>query len=109
MIPMAQKKITFYFRPMCGFCIAAERLLVKKGYILDKINVWTKPKAKETMIAKSGGRSTVPQIFADDLYIGDCRDIYDLEATGKLDPLLQRIPSRLNTNPHREHPRPMKA
>ena len=73
---------------MCGFCAAAERLLTNKGYTFNKINIWTEAGAKEDMMAKSGGHSTVPQVFADDTYVGDCSRIHDLNAAGKLDELL---------------------
>jgi len=85
---MSQKQITMYFRPMCGFCAAAERLLTSKGYRFNKINIWTEAGAKEAMVAKTGGKTSVPQIFADDAYIGDCSGIHDLDAAGKLDALL---------------------
>lgn len=86
---MAQKKITVYFRPMCAFSSAAERLLTSKGYTYEKINIWTDPGAKAEMVQKTGGRTTVPQIFAGDQYIGDCSGIHDLDAAGKLDGLLK--------------------
>lgn len=85
---MSQKQITMYFRPMCGFCAAAERLLTSKGYTFNKINIWTEAGAKEDMVAKSGGKTSVPQIFADDTYVGDCSGIHNLDAAGKLDGLL---------------------
>ncbi|MEJ0010700.1 MAG: glutaredoxin [Alphaproteobacteria bacterium] len=40
------------------------------------------------MIAKSGGRRSVPQIFIDGKLIGGSDDLYALDAAGKLDPLL---------------------
>ena len=32
------------------------------------------------MVAKAGGRTSVPQIFADGAYVGDCSGLHDLEA-----------------------------
>ena len=86
---MSQKPITMYFRPMCGFCAAAERLLTSKGYTYNKINIWTVDGAKEEMMAKAGGRTSVPQVFAGDAYVGDCSGLHDLDAVGKLDALLR--------------------
>jgi glutaredoxin 3 len=40
------------------------------------------------MIERSGGRTTVPQIFIDGRHIGDCNELMDLERQGKLDELL---------------------
>ena len=86
---MQQQTITLYFRPLCGFCAAAERLLTQKGYTFSKINIWTEPEAKQEMLEKTGGKTTVPQIFAGETYIGDCSDLYDLNAAGELDLKLQ--------------------
>ena len=88
---MNQKQITLYFRPFCGFCAAADRLLTQKGYQFDKIDIWANPDAKNEMIAKAGGRTTVPQIFADDTYVGDCSRIHELDAAGKLDAYLTAL------------------
>ncbi len=87
---MSQKVLTLYFRPLCGFCAAVERLLQSKGYAYTKINIWTEAGAKDEMIARTGGRATVPQVFADDLYIGDCSRVQALEAAGELDGLLTK-------------------
>ena len=87
---LTQKHIKVYFRPFCGFCAAVERLLTEKGYAFDKINIWEQPGAKQDMIAKSGGQMTVPQVFADGDYIGDCSALHDLEAAGQLDALLEQ-------------------
>jgi glutaredoxin 3 len=38
---------------------------------------------------RSDGQRSVPQIFINDQYIGGCDDIHDLDARGKLDPLLK--------------------
>jgi len=39
------------------------------------------------MIERSG-RHTVPQIFAGDRHLGGCDDLYALEHSGRLDPLI---------------------
>ena len=86
---MNQKQITIYVRPLCYFCAATERLLTSRGYAFDKINIWTQAGAKEEMVAKTGGKTSVPQIFVDNSYLGDCSSIHDLNAAGKLDALLK--------------------
>jgi glutaredoxin 3 len=40
------------------------------------------------MAVKAGGRSTVPQIFIGPKHVGGCDDLYALEESGNLDPLL---------------------
>jgi glutaredoxin 3 len=46
------------------------------------------PGALEEMIARSGGRSSVPQIFIGERHIGGADELYALDAAGDLDPLL---------------------
>ena len=37
------------------------------------------------MIAKSNGRTSVPQIFFGDIHIGGCDDLINLDRIGKLE------------------------
>lgn len=52
------------------------------------IVVSREPERREEMIARAGGRKTVPQIFIGDTHVGGCDDLHALEAAGKLDALL---------------------
>lgn len=82
-------KVTMYSAPWCGFCQAAERLLLKKGVTeLEKINVDDAPELRQTMMQRSG-RRTVPQIFIGERHLGGFDDISALDRAGQLDPLLQ--------------------
>ena len=83
-------RVEIYTKSTCGYCIRARRLLETKQvefieYVLDGGG----PMRIE-MIQRAGGRTTVPQIFVDDTYLGDCDGIYALEKGGKLDALLKR-------------------
>ena len=40
------------------------------------------------MVERAEGRTTVPQIFIDDIGYGGCDDLYALEQQNKLDALL---------------------
>jgi glutaredoxin 3 len=44
--------------------------------------------ARKDAIARSGGRTTVPQIFIDDRAVGGSDDLAALERAGKLDAML---------------------
>jgi len=81
-------KITIYTTPICPYCVQAKRLLGRKGLSYEEIDVSRDQDLRRTMVQKSGGRLTVPQIFVDDVRIGDCDEIYALDRAGKLDPLL---------------------
>jgi len=82
------KPVRIYTTPICPYCVRAKSLLGKKGISYDEIDVMMDMKAREEMLAKSGGARTVPQIFIGDTHVGGCDDLYALERDGKLDPLL---------------------
>jgi glutaredoxin 3 len=83
-------KIVIYTTQFCPYCVQAKRLLKQKGVAFDEIDVSNDPQGREDMVRKAGGRMTVPQIFVDDAWIGDCDGIYALDRAGKLDALLHR-------------------
>lgn len=81
---MAQ--ITMYCKTTCPYCIKAEKLLRDKGVTdIEKIKIETNPEAKAEMVSRSGGRTTVPQIFINGEHIGGCDDLIKLNAEGELD------------------------
>jgi glutaredoxin 3 len=80
--------VTIYTTPYCGFCIAAKRLLNKKGIEFNEIDVSHNPELRQERMQKSG-LHTVPQIWIGEVHVGGFDDMYDLDMRGKLDPLLQ--------------------
>lgn len=80
-------KIKIYASPLCGYCHMAKRLLKQKNVEFDEINVFGNP-FKRAEMTRLSNRRTVPQIFIDDTHIGGFDDLYALEKSGKLDPLL---------------------
>lgn len=83
--------VLMYCTASCPFCRAAERLLVAKGAMIEKIRVDLEPERRLEMTQKSG-RRTVPQIWIGGRHVGGCDDLYALEAEGELDPLLKAAP-----------------
>lgn len=81
-------KIELYTTPICPYCVAAKALLKRKGVAFTEINVMGDAEKRQEMIARSGGRMTVPQIFINSTHVGGCDDLHDLDSEGKLDPLL---------------------
>ena len=82
------KPVEIYTSPLCGFCHAAKRLLNEKGVDFTEVDVLKHPERKAEMIQRANGGRTVPQIFVGDTHVGGCDDLYALEQSGKLDPLL---------------------
>ena len=82
-------KIEIYTTMLCGFCDAAKQLLKHKGVDFIEINVMLKPGLRREMVERPSGKSTVPQIFIDDVHVGGCDELYQLERQNRLDPLLE--------------------
>ena len=80
--------ITVYSGPSCPYCVRAKQLLSKKGVAFTDIDVKADQAKFDEMLAKTGGRKTIPQIFIGDKHIGGCDDLYALDAAGKLDAML---------------------
>ncbi|MEN3931668.1 glutaredoxin 3 [Microvirga sp. W0021] len=82
-------KIIIYAKSWCPYCKSAKQLLEQKGATFTEIDVEKEAGALDDMLAKSGGRKTVPQIFINDQHIGGFDDLYAFDQSGKLDPLLK--------------------
>lgn len=83
-------RIEIYTSPFCGYCHRAKHLLRQKGVDFAEIDVAMDSVKKQEMMNRANGGRTVPQIFIDDQHIGGCDDLYALDQTGGLDPLLTR-------------------
>jgi glutaredoxin 3 len=55
----------------------------------QEIDVERAAGARATMVERAGGRTSVPQIFVGATHVGGCDDLYALDRSGKLDPLLK--------------------
>jgi glutaredoxin 3 len=86
---MAEPKIVMYSTGWCPYCSRARELLKRKGVNFEEIDVEARPEARTEMMARSGGRRTVPQIFIGATHVGGCDDLHALEASGRLDTLLK--------------------
>jgi glutaredoxin 3 len=80
--------IVMYSTAWCGYCQRARNLLERKAVAFREIKVDEDPKDRETMLARSGGRRTVPQIFIGDRHVGGYDDLAALDRAGELDKLL---------------------
>jgi glutaredoxin 3 len=80
-------RVTIYTKDYCPYCQAALKLLAGKKADVERIEV-TSPAMQADMAARANGRRTVPQIFIGSQHIGGCDDLYALDESGRLDPLL---------------------
>lgn len=78
-------KVEVYSSAFCPFCYRAKKLLADKGVEFEEIDVMMNPSRKAEMVERAGGRTSVPQVFVDGRYLGDCDGLYALDARGELD------------------------
>ena len=83
------KNIIIYTSSLCGFCYRAKSLLKKKNIPFEEIDIDLDYSKRNEMIKKSGGRTSVPQIFFKDYHIGGCDDLYSLEEDNGLEKLVK--------------------
>lgn len=80
-------KVEMYTKAFCPYCIRAKSLLTDKGVeVIDIPAAMNREKRKE--MNERSGRNTFPQIFIDGKHVGGCDDVFALERSGKLDPML---------------------
>jgi glutaredoxin 3 len=82
------KKIEIYTTNHCPFCVKAKSLLIKKKIEYTEIDVSNDEALRDKMSALANGARSVPQIFADNIHVGDCDKIYKLDQEKKLDKLM---------------------
>lgn len=80
--------IEIYTQVFCPFCARALSLLRKKGVAFTEIDAPQGSSQRTAAQERSGGKTSVPQIFIDGKPIGGCDDMMALEHAGQLDPLL---------------------
>jgi glutaredoxin 3 len=82
--------VVIYSTTWCGYCERARGLLSRKGVEFREIKLDEEPAERETMMTRSGGRRSVPQIFIGERHVGGFDELYALEQAGELDQLLGR-------------------
>jgi len=83
--------VRMYTTQVCPFCLRAKQLLNQRGVQhIEEIRIDLDPQARAAMM-ESTGRRTVPQIFIGETHVGGCDDLYALDRSGQLQPLLQSV------------------
>ena len=85
-------KIQMYSTAVCPYCVAAKNFLVGRGLSYEEIRVDRDRAEFETMLARSRGARTVPQIFINDRHVGGYDDLIQLHRNGELDLWLTTTP-----------------
>lgn len=70
------KKVLIYTKQLCPSCIKAKAFLKQNGVSeIEEVDIEKDSEKQEEAFTRSGGKKTVPQIFAGDVYIGGCDDL----------------------------------
>lgn len=80
-------KVEVYGTSFCRHCVAARELLDSKGVEYDDYLLDLMPLERDNMIRRCGIKK-VPQVFINDVHIGDDEALIALEDAGDLDSLL---------------------
>jgi glutaredoxin 3 len=80
--------VTIYTTRVCGYCVAAKRLLAARKIAYDEIDVTGDQAKRDWLVEVTGGRKTVPQIFIRGRSIGGYEELKQLDVSGELAPLL---------------------
>ncbi len=80
--------VLIYTTANCPYCKAAKELLKEKGIAFTEVDVGRDPGATNTMVARSGGRHTVPQIFIGRTHVGGADELQALSQSEQLIALL---------------------
>ena len=81
-------KVEIYTQPWCPYCARAVSLLTKKGVAFREIDAPNGTAERAEAVRRSGGRTTVPQVFIGDSPVGGCDDLVALDRSGRLDAML---------------------
>lgn len=77
-------KVEMYTTAICPYCVAAKNLLRSKGLDYHELRVDTDADQRATMMQRSGGKRSVPQIFVNNVYVGGFDDLVAADRSGKL-------------------------
>ena len=81
-------KVLIYTKAFCPYCARALRLLEDKRAEIEEVDITMGGPGRAAMLARSNGRTTVPQIFIGERHVGGFDDLAALERAGTLNALL---------------------
>ena len=76
--------VTIYTSSLCGYCYKAKLILNSKNIKFEEIDIDLDIDIKNKMIERTKGKTSVPQIFFDNLLIGGFDDLQKMDVIGKL-------------------------
>jgi glutaredoxin 3 len=85
--------VQIYSKAACTYCVQAKDMLRGKGAQFEEIELErTQPERRMEMRQRTGGKTSVPQIFINNQHIGGYSELMELDYEGKLDKMLSQAP-----------------
>jgi glutaredoxin 3 len=81
--------VQIYTKTGCGYCHKAKQLLELKQVPFEEI-LLDGQYDRQLELAQQTGCRTVPQIFVDGSFVGDCETLLRLERENQLDAILKK-------------------
>jgi glutaredoxin 3 len=81
------RRVTLYTKTYCGYSKRAKALLCEQGVEFEDIDVTEDEARFSEMVERTGGGTTVPQIFIHGRHIGGFTELTELHERGELDSL----------------------
>ncbi|MCH7724275.1 MAG: glutaredoxin 3 [Bacteroidetes bacterium] len=72
-------KVEIYTSEICPYCIRAKSLLSSKNVEIIEYRIDTDENERTKMLERTNGARSVPQIFIDDVHVGNSDDLHALE------------------------------
>jgi len=83
------KPVVIYTTTSCPYCRSAKAWFSARGVPYTEVDVTGDDAARASLVERSDGQRTVPQIFVGDVHVGGYTDLVALDAAGKFTPLLE--------------------
>lgn len=81
-------KIDIYTKRYCSYCQRAKELLRIKGVNFVEHDI-TDARPETAEIKRQAWQRAVPEIFINNVSVGSCHELFELDESGKLDALLE--------------------
>ena len=82
--------IEIYTRNLCSFCDRAKQVFNSYNLKFTEYNIYENPKYFKTMLKRSNGQRTMPQIFINSLHVGGYEHLKEIIDNGRFKLLIKK-------------------
>ena len=85
---VTHNSVEIYTTDFCGFCYRALQLLKSRNIQYTQYDLTLDRDGRKAMSSRAGGKTSVPQIFINNVHIGGSDELIEISLNGSLDKLL---------------------